>query len=102
MKVKDQTVNFDGITIEMLKGLCVVHKVFDELEYELTITSCRDGSHKQGSKHYSGNAVDVRVWGIPERHRESVCCALRMQLRSNYDVVYEGNHIHIEYDPKIL
>src|SRR3990167_6059228 len=29
---------------------------------ELVVTSGREGAHKQGSLHYSGNAVDIRPW----------------------------------------
>lgn len=68
---------------------------------ELVVTSLRDGRHMQGSLHYSGNAVDLRRWDIDAKQVTSqVVAQIRSQLGSDYDVILESDHIHIEFDPK--
>jgi len=102
MKTKDSSVKFDGVTANCLYGMYVVHCLFDQLHYEMVITSCCDGIHKAGSKHYSGNAFDLRFWQIAESQRTNVCAKLRLVLKGDYDVVLEKDHIHVEYDPKVM
>lgn len=72
----------------------------------LTITSgheghADDGVHKPTSFHYKGQAVDLRVRDvkITEVDKRFVP-AVKFLLGSDYDVVWEGDHVHIEYDPK--
>ena|SRR5882672_4644830 len=35
-------------------------------EFDITITSARDGQHAPNSPHYEGNAFDFRTHGLPE------------------------------------
>lgn len=67
---------------------------------ECVVTSILDGKHKKGSKHYTGNAFDMRtyIYTVPEI--KEIIQRLKDELGRNYDVVLEGNHIHVEYDPK--
>lgn len=66
---------------------------------EMVITAIFDGTHMEGSKHYTGNAFDVRRWYVGSRVKEFIA-RLKTALGPNYDVVNEPTHIHIEYDPK--
>ena len=66
---------------------------------EAIITSCRDGSHMSGSKHYSREALDLRTRDLTAGVIDSLVTGLRNALGSDYDVLFEGDHIHIEYDP---
>jgi len=77
--------------------------------YPFVITSVTDGHHSKGSKHYIGNAFDLRVrgpdndWSAPEQQRRSYCDALKRRLGKEFDIVlHEGGsaHIHIEWDPE--
>ena len=55
-----------------------------------------DGIHRKDSLHYQGLAVDIRI-------RDYVWCLIEMlkkRLGVGWDVVEEGDHIHIERDPK--
>ncbi len=55
-----------------------------------------DGIHSKASLHYQGLAVDIRI-------RDFVWCLmeiLKKRLGTGWDVVEEGDHIHIERDPK--
>lgn len=75
---------------------------------EMVITSGNDGRHSTNSKHYSGNAIDLRIWPFPEKaQQEAVVREIQTALNGKasnavgeYDVVLEKTHIHLEYDPK--
>ncbi len=66
---------------------------------EMVITAIFDGTHMDGSKHYEGNAFDMRRWHVGLRVKEFIA-RLKTALGPDYDVVNEPSHIHIEYDPK--
>lgn len=87
-----------------------------------TLTSGVDGAHREGSRHYTGEAADfrradrqlladgrVRFADPSQAERQAAVMAeqLGAPRRSAtvwsgplYDVVLEGTHIHVEYDPK--
>src|SRR3990167_7878975 len=63
-----------------------------------TITSCRDGVHKDGSLHYKGEAFDFRTWYWRKEEVGKLVLDLMRELGSDYDVVLERDHCHVEYD----
>ena len=63
---------------------------------EPVITSTWDGTHSPGSWHQFCMALDFR---LPNNHLVAAQ-KLMQKLGTDYDVVLEGDHIHIEYDPK--
>lgn len=75
------------------------------------ITSGEDGQHSEQSFHYVKNgsrALDLRTRNITandEVQRASRagmwCVRMRKRLGSEYDVVLETDHVHIEHDPKV-
>lgn len=76
----------------------------DSLSYRLgiacTITSGSDSTHKDGSLHYTGNALDFRSRDIPPQKMVMLIHKIRASLGADFDVVEEKDHLHIEYDPK--
>ncbi len=81
-----------------LKALRKVHDIcVKHGNPDLFITSVRDGNHSAGSLHYNGNAFDFRP---PAKATGVVISEIRVTLGRSFDVVDEGNHIHVEYDPK--
>lgn len=66
---------------------------------DMVITSARDGFHVSGSKHYTGNAIDLRRVGLSAQELAEIVFRLRRDLPLDFDVVVEVDHIHIEYDP---
>lgn len=50
------------------------------------------------SKHKIGQAFDLGIWGVGEMV-EQLARNLRQALGVEFDVVVEGDHIHIEFDP---
>lgn len=96
MKIKD------GVEIALMsKGnLIAIAKVNAMLEMmgkSLTITSLTDGKHRKNSKHYSGDAFDVRIWSFD--NAKEIATKMQNLLGEDYDVVLEKTHIHVEYDP---
>lgn len=69
------------------------------------ITSGTDGVHRDDSKHYLGLAVDLRTRDLTSGEVTRLTTALRRRLNGNgllnrpYQVIVEGTHIHVEYDP---
>ena len=87
-----------GIQPEILLAIQEAREVYHQLGAETVITSLLDGKHMKGSKHYEGQAVDLRI-----RHLHDPQLAfslLRSALGRDYDVVLEKSHIHVEFDPK--
>lgn len=64
----------------------------------MVITSARDGVHMKGSKHYSGNAFDVRIAGLMAQDVQEVLRVWRRDLKA-FDILLESDHIHVEFDP---
>ena len=76
-----------------------VANVAEALGLDVTITSAMDGTHMQGSKHYTGEALDLRISNLTKDQREDLLAGLRDRMGKSYDVVLEKDHIHVEYDP---
>ncbi len=71
---------------------------------DLTITSGNDSHHMEGSKHYTGDALDVRSKHLSEEQLASLVSIVRRRLGYGYQVIVEdrgkpGEHVHLEYDP---
>lgn len=76
-------------------------------EYKFVIASGTDGRHSDGSKHYVGQAIDVRVWyrsGTGDRMylsagvQQKIKSDLDRVLGANWFVFIESDHIHIQYN----
>ena len=100
MKLKDDSVNFDGVNRTILHA-CVVAEPIMEKWGEFVVTSANDGRHSKNSLHYKGKAVDIRIWALKkDEDKTQAIRELKLALGSDYDIVLEPDHIHIEYDPK--
>ena len=94
MKVKDSTVNIEGLDPILKAALVEMEYIYAKFHTELVITSGKDGTHGNGSLHYEGKAVDLRTWNV----LDSLVKQLKAHLGPDYDVVLEKDHIHIELD----
>jgi len=84
---------------EITKAFDTIDKIHREhAGRDATITSVRDGEHKEGSKHYSGEAIDLRTRDLSKEKANKIARDIQTQLGRDYDVVSEHNHIHVEYD----
>ena len=71
--------------------------VFKEQGEDLCITSTYEGNHGGGSLHYANQAFDLH---LVQEAQEQMARILRARLGTAFDVVLEGDHFHVEYDPK--
>lgn len=78
-------------TLNDLADICLDH------ESDLIITSTYEGRHSPSSLHYANDAIDIRI--IPEKTQQLVE-EIKQKLGPDFDVIFEFDHIHIEYDPK--
>ena len=67
---------------------------------DMIITSGIDGQHMEGSRHYTGEALDFRRSHLSPEECDLFVGDLRRRLDRDYDVVLESDHVHCEYDPK--
>lgn len=56
-KLKSRGVNYEGVSSKIKEYL---GSLPEEYRNKLLVTSGKDGTHSKGSKHYIGNAVDLR------------------------------------------
>jgi len=90
-----------GVYIDRLKRQCrrVLPRlvaIYAKYGYDLIITSTYEGTHSPGSLHYCDEAFDI---DDPPDHLEPIMIEIKEALGPKFDVIYEKNHIHIEYDP---
>ena len=93
-------VKLRGLRPEMLVGIMVAEGVYAKLGYPLIITSVCDRRHSSGSLHYVGLAVDFRTRHLPSSKKMIVAGNLRQALGTEFDVVHESDHLHLEFQPK--
>lgn len=85
-----------GVTPRHLIIAAAAANVAEILGLTTTITSGTDGTHMNGSKHYTSEALDFRLLGVDTL---PFMAQLRTRLGPAYEVIREANHIHVEYDP---
>ena len=105
VKFKDG-VKLDGIEPEALHILVTAGFIWRETFHgvDCVCTSALDSRHMTGSLHYKGLAVDLRTYTLPGGYvgegAQKATKLLKDRLGSDYDVVLESDHLHVEYDPK--
>lgn len=112
MKIKDGvytqvTVVKNGIEVQLSYSVHVKKaiSICDEVSKKVTgkgivVTSILDGKHKEGSKHYIGEAFDLRSFIYSKVEIAMLDIAFKEALGKDYDVLFEIDHFHIEFDPK--
>lgn len=98
MKLKDNTVKLEGMDWRLWQAAVTCEAILAQYGSDMVITSAKDGKHHDGSLHYVGRAIDIRIWKIANRAQQ-VIAEMKAQLGPEYDVVLEEDHIHLEYDP---
>jgi hypothetical protein len=107
MKTKDNTISLAGLQLPMRKVLKVVDIVYKQHGQEAVITAGTevvkdDGKfiHSAGSFHPFGFALDFRTYYFTQEEINLIKPLIQKALGEDYDVIFETNHFHIEYDPK--
>jgi hypothetical protein len=99
MQIK-KGVNLNGLKPEIAAIFPVLECVYQSYGAEAVITSGVEGSHGDYSHHFKGLAVDVRTRNVNVNFHKDLVNKLKFALSEQYQVVYENNHIHVEFDPK--
>ena len=107
ISLKDDTVKISGLVPEICMGLMVVATVFTEHKIPIVITAGTElfypsgkRMHMMGSKHESGEAVDLRSRDVFQPRQKEFTIKCQKALGSEYDFILEGNHFHLEFDLK--
>lgn len=91
--------NVDRKVFHAING---VDQIFSKFGYKTVVTSITDGKHSKGSLHYHGLAVDFRIYHVPSIEQQNrIHSEIEKLLGSDFDVILEKNHIHVEYDIKL-
>lgn len=96
-------VRIHGLRPEMTVATQIIDGIYRSHDSELVITSALDGKHSAGSLHYTGAAIDARTRNLShldDTRRQGLVVAVRDALGDDFDVIDEGNHLHIEFQPK--
>lgn len=96
MKIK-KGASLTGLKIEMRKVLILANIIWGSYGQELVITCGTNGVHSPGSIHYYGYALDFRSRYFTIEDISEISKTLQTRLGSEYSVVPEKNHIHVEY-----
>jgi RHS repeat-associated protein len=89
-----------GLTGNITQIENIVDNVFNNVvNRDAIVTYTTNGTHNPNSLHYSGEAIDLRTRDLTSQQRQQATDMLKKALDQDYDVLNEGNHIHIEYDP---
>lgn len=92
-----------GMQPEMSGVFPVIDETYESLGYEAWLTSGTEGVHKPGSLHPKGLATDWRTNHMREDLVPILVNRLKKNLggdRSEYDVILEKDHLHVEFQPK--
>lgn len=95
-----------GVQPRLLVLLAAVANSARDLPWDVTITAGNDGCHKQGSKHYTFEAIDVRSKNFPTLDaKEEFLESVLGRLGAGYQMFLEAagtdnEHFHLEYDPR--
>lgn len=101
MKIKTG-VRLTGLQPQMVLAAIIVDGVYQRYGQELVITSGVEGSHSETSRHYAGLAIDCRTRYFDPDDIPTIKAALEEALGDDYLVLFEGNHFHIGFKPKVL
>ena len=91
-------VKLQGMRPEVILACSVSMIVCAKLGFPWTMTSGIEGSHSHTSLHYSGCAFDLRTRNVPDP--KLLSDSIREALTTDFDVILERTHIHIEYQPR--
>ena len=98
MKLKDNTVQTRGVRPELIIAMIIADQVYTKHGRSFVITSITDGVHSETSLHYAGCAFDCRIYD--DMDNDVLVKEIKSKLNIDYDVIFEGNHIHVEWQPR--
>ena len=100
MKFKDKTIGLQNLCPQIVLALIVVDQVMKENGQQAVITSLNDARHSVTSRHYDGAAADLRSRFFNDPLTILALCKEALGDNPAFDMIYEGDHFHLEYQPK--
>lgn len=112
--IKSRSVNIESLEDSMIPVFMALDQIATGMGLRgFIITSGNDSQHMEGSYHYKGRAVDISIFEAityPRKKIEGIgeggdvfnmifYSINPIGEKQKFDVVWEVNHIHIEYDP---
>lgn len=91
-------VDLRGLSSQMAIAYTIACRCYGQ--YDCVITSANDSKHGPNSLHYKGQALDLRTRHINGQGLQLVVDKLKEALGSQFDVVLESDHLHLEWQPK--
>lgn len=89
-------VDISRLNRNIRRALCSCDAIFKKYGETFIVTSTYEGNHLACSLHYADDAFDC---SLPIKNLYTINDELKSTLDTNYDVVLESDHIHIEFDP---
>jgi len=83
---------------EIQHARSIIARIWQAHGYALTVTSGLDSTHSATSLHYVGLAEDYRTRDVAPSDLAIMVNEVRAALGSDYDVILETDHLHVEYD----
>lgn len=106
LKFKDTVRLGEYFSPQILLAIVVAEMLLKDLGAECWVTSLDDSKHSVESKHYTGQAVDLRTKNLDEEQKTAFLIRMKGRLTQlGFDVILEARntdneHLHVEYDPK--
>lgn len=92
----------EGVQVTFTKAVNAILEqaeyTFQANGYSCICTAGTDGKHMPTSKHYLAQAVDLRSKHVSKDMLPKIVSELKERLGKDYDVILEGDHIHVEHD----
>lgn len=86
---------------DALADMLRVASLFGVLEQKTVVVfSIDDRTHNPGSLHPHDLAIDFDVLGNGVDDLKALYTHMRVHMPAGYDVIFEGNHVHVECDRK--
>ena len=92
-------VDISKLNPQIRKALTPLPKLWGDETHELVVISTYEGMHRPSSLHYHNDAVDLR-WPVFGLGQKPFLEKIKRLLGDDFNVMAEGPHVHVEYDPK--
>ena len=95
-------VDLRGLVPQMVLAYTIAYACYARIApgVDCVMTSASDGAHMLNSLHYGGKAIDLRTRTLTNTQTTQLLQAIQDALGSQFDVILEDTHLHLEWDVK--
>lgn len=106
LKIKPQPtpVSLIAVSPQIVFADQVMTGIFAAHDLDCEVTSGSEGRHGYGSLHFIGNGRDYSLAAankIAAVTADNIVREAKAALGREFDVVNEGDHVHVEWQPKV-